>query len=206
MRLQNPIGALSPTMDTQVLMVLSRADSEFTAREIHRMLPDDGSIGGVRLALSRLVGSGVVLQRHVGATSAYSLNRDHLMADAILAMSRTKSDLISRIGETVRTWPVQPLNLKLFGSAARDEMNADSDIDLLVVFPDAAPDGLVDQLIGELSAQIIRWTGNDTRPLVYRASEITPAPIFDSILREGIDIVGDPAWLRRRLRQCRNDV
>ncbi|MGE5598812.1 MAG: nucleotidyltransferase domain-containing protein [Bacteroidota bacterium] len=49
-----------------------------------------------------------------------------------MAPDRDKlDDLVRRIVEAV-----QPLSIILFGSAARDEMGPDSDLDVLVVMPD----------------------------------------------------------------------
>lgn len=94
---------------------------------------------------------------------------------------------------------MQPISVKLFGSAARNDMTDDSDIDLLVILPDAWPEG--DNHIQELSSKASTWTGNDVRPLVYTESEIADAPIFKSILIDGIDVAGDGNWLRRRMRE-----
>lgn len=79
-------------------------------------------------------------------------------------------------------------------------MSVDSDIDVLFVMPNEADDATVEQLVGALAARATAWTGNDVRPLIYRAREVEPAPVFDAIVEEGIDVAGDPAWLRRRLR------
>lgn len=201
MRLQNPFAVISTTgIDSQVLTVLVRSEQYLTIREIHRLLPEDGSHQGVRLSAGRLVEQGILLQRTTGRGYAFALNREHLLASAILQIANAKSELISRMAWVVAGWQTQPLTVKLFGSAARNEMGTDSDIDLLVVMPDSAADEAVEDMVGQLVAQTTLWTGNDVRPLVYRSSEVAPASIFTSILGDGIDIAGNPSWLRKRLR------
>ena len=49
-------------------------------------------------------------------------------------LTNTKMRLIQRITEVVA-----PLKIILFGSAARQEMDTDSDLDLLIVVPDGVP-------------------------------------------------------------------
>lgn len=204
MRVQNPFAGVGTTgLDSQVLMALARARDYLIVDEIHRLLPEGGSPQGVRNSLDRLVAQGTVSERVQGRTRAYALNRDHLLADAILQIASTKAELISRMAQTVSTWPATPRTVTLFGSAARGDMETSSDIDVLIVLPDSAVDDPWDEAVDTLSRNVSRWTGNDVRPLVYYESEVHPAGVFDSILREGIPIAGDPTWLRRRLARVR---
>lgn len=202
MRLQNPFAALGSTgMDSQVLAVLSRSEQYLTIPAIHRLLPEEGSSTGARKALSRLVEQGVVLEQVTGRTHSYALNREHLLADVILKIASSRRELTSRIRDVINSWPVKPVTATIFGSAARNDMRSDSDIDILIVMPDETPEGLDDDLAGDLASQVTRWTGNDVRPLLYRAAEVKPAPIFDLIIKDGVDVAGDPTWLRRMARR-----
>lgn len=201
MRLQNPFAAISATgLDSQVLMVLARTEQHLSVHQIHQLLPEEGSPQGVRKSVVRLVQQGAVLERVTGRSYAYALNRDHLLADAVLQIANAKSELFSRMAQLISEWRIQPLTVKVFGSAARNEMHADSDIDLLVVMSDSVTEEAVEDSVRRLADQVTLWTGNDVRPLVYRSSEVRPASIFDSILEDGIDVAGDPSWLRKQLR------
>ncbi|MBC9927130.1 MULTISPECIES: nucleotidyltransferase domain-containing protein [unclassified Leucobacter] len=202
MRLQNPFAAVSTTgLDSQVLTVLARVEQYLSIQQIHQLLPEHGSPQGIRKSVARLAAQGVLLERSVGRSIAYALNQDHLLAEIILRIAGIKSELISRIRQDISVWQVQPLTAKIFGSAARNDMHDDSDIDILVIMPDAATEESVEEAVGQLAARVTLWTGNDVRPLVYRSSEVRPASIFDSILAEGIDLAGDPSWLRKQLRK-----
>jgi hypothetical protein len=117
-----------------------------------------GSPDGVRRVLVRLVAQGIVLgDEHPNATLPL-LNRDHVAADAIVALTRLRTTMI----EALSTWSPEPMHASLFGSFARGEATTASDIDILVVI---APAGAADQdaratQIDQLAADILRWTGN----------------------------------------------
>lgn len=201
MRLQNPFAALSTTgIDSQVLVVLAGSEQYLTVAQIQSLLPEAGSIEGVRKSVNRLLEQGTVLERVTGRSAAYALNREHLLVKPVLQIADAKRELLRRLAEQVSGWTVHPLTVKLFGSAARGDMTATSDIDLLVVMPEEVSHEDATELVDDLASRVSRWTGNDVRPLLYFDREVQPATIFDSILREGLDVAGDPAWLRRRLR------
>lgn len=200
MRLQNPFALVSPTgLDSQVLTVLARTEQYLSVRQIHQLLPEEGSHQGVRACAARLVEQGVVLERVTGRSLAYALNRDHLLIEPILKIANAKGELVFRLNQIISEWSFQPHTVKIFGSAARNEMHTSSDIDLLIVVPDLVSEDDVEDAVRGLAAQAALWTGNDVRPLVYRSSEVQSAKIFDSILEDSIDIAGDPSWLRKQL-------
>lgn len=201
MRLQNPFAALSTTgIDSQVLVVLSRVESYLTVAQIQELLPEGGSVEGVRKSANRLRDQGTVLERVTGRSAAYALNREHLLVGPAIQIAGAKQELLRRLSEQISGWETQPRTVKMFGSAARGDMTETSDIDLLVVMPDESDREESVELVDDLSKQVSRWTGNDTRPLLYFEQEVRPAAIFDSILTDGIDVAGDPSWLRGRVR------
>ncbi len=92
----------------------------------------------------------------------------------------------------------------VFGSAARGTMTAESDLDLLLVRADDAPRGVWDEQVGALATDVTRWTGNDTRPLEYTASELADArdqPVLRDVLHDGLTVARSRAWLNQQLRQ-----
>jgi len=141
----------------------------------------------VQRILTRMVDSGLVTMAEAGSARLYTLNRDHVAADAVLALLDLRGKLFARIRDRLATWPVQPLAAAVFGSAARGDGGLDSDIDLFLVRPedlDADDPGWSDQL-SELAERVGRWSGN-------RASliEATPSQVRAMIDREE-PIVGD---------------
>ncbi|MGY2744174.1 nucleotidyltransferase domain-containing protein [Arthrobacter sp. UYCu723] len=121
-----------------------------------------------------------------------------MLAGLVVEASRAMERFTQFLAAETSRWTEQPLQVTLFGSAARREMRNDSDIDLLFVVPDGASDQLYEG-IGDLAVDAYRLTGNDVRPVVYEVSEVHRAPVFDSIDRDGVHIFGDSRWLSRRL-------
>ena len=205
MRLQNPFAALAPVgLDSQVLTVLSRSRDHLTADQIHRVLPEHGSLSGVRKSLDRLLRQGIISERAAGHTSGYALNQDHLLINAVLMVADAKSALTTRIRETVQQqFSFEPTLVVMFGSAARGDMSDDSDIDLLFVITDGVPEEQAEDQLSDLAHSVLTWTGNTVDLLSYREEEVISAPIFNSVIREGIEILGDMAWLRRASRRAK---
>lgn len=200
MRLQNPLSVLSSSLEMGILYVLSGADAGFTAPMIHKLLPEEGSLPGVRYALPGLVDQGIVLETKMGRISSFSLNRQHLLASPLIEMVRAKSMLLERIRDVVALWNPAPVVVTLFGSAARGEMRTDSDIDLFILLPAGADDERSDENVAALARMVSVWTGNDARPLVYREDEVADDPLFRGIRDEGVHIFGDRNALVHRLR------
>ena len=169
--LQRPFEALAPTLDGDVLLVLARADAAFTGGDLARLLPH-ASPDGVRKAAQRLVQQGVVTMEQVGRAYNYRLNRQHLLADAVLCIARAADSLRDRVREHVQGWPHQPELVLLFGSAARGDMRADSDVDLLVV---AEPRDEIHEAAAELADAVTAWTGNDARIVHLSPQEVREA-------------------------------
>lgn len=180
------------------LKVLAGADHIFSVSEVHRLAPEKASREAIRLSLIRLAQHGIASEHRIGHAVGYTLNRSHLLADAVLAIATAKQRLLDRIQAEVATWEPEPVAVWLFGSVARGEMTLESDIDLLVVTP-----GQTEQLgkqIGVLAEHVQQWTGNACNPLVYTAEEVVDAQGFHEILKDGVCLVGDLSWLRRKLR------
>jgi len=156
-----------------------------------------GSPDGVRRVLTRLVVQGIVLaDQHPNATF-YLLNRDHVAADAIVALTRLRSTIIDRITDALSSWSPEPVHASLFGSFARGEATTTSDIDILVVIGQA---GVEDQdvratQVDQLSADVLRWTGNrghivDPTPDVLAAMIASEDPLLISWRADHIHLMG----------------
>lgn len=114
--------------------------------------------------LHHLVEHGLVRVQEAGAGAAllYTLNREHLAAEPVLALMGLRRGLVDRLRNELTGWSLPPLHASLFGSAARGDGATASDIDVFLVRPGsvAAEDvrwrGQLDRL-GDL---ILSWTGN----------------------------------------------
>lgn len=205
MNLAEPFAVVTPTVDGAVLTVLGAANSSFTGRQVHQ-LAGHHSESGVRRALERLVAQGVLDSDRVGAATQYRLNRDHLAAAAIEALANLRAELFERIRKELRSWATPAEFVALFGSAARGDMRADSDIDLFVVRPDDVDvdDQTWHGQTARLSLLVSRWTGNDARVFELSASEVMAGlldeePVLADIRDEGLPLDGPTSYLRKRV-------
>ena len=206
MELAHPLRTVAPTLDGDVLRVLASAEAQFTVGDVQRLL-GAYTAPGIRRVLRRLTEQGVVRQQQLGRTRGYELNRDHLAAPHIIALAHLRDELIDRLAAAVDTWVTQPVFAALFGSGARDDHASRSDLDLVFIFP--APSDLEQarSTVQDLAAASTRWTGNDTRPIVFDERQAMTAihkePLFRNIAEHGIVFAGDPLWLQRRLPRRR---
>lgn len=204
MELSRPLAVVTPTLDGDVLQVLALADAEFTAAQVHGLLPHRTK-RGIDKVLARLMTQGIVERSHVGRPSLYRLNREHLAAPAVVALAQQKSTLLERLREALESWEARPVFAAVFGSAVGDLHTTRSDIDLLFVHPDEVDEAVWSTQVEQLNVSVTRWTGNDARALSYGASEITATaarePLFADVARYGICLVGDPNWLQKNTRR-----
>jgi predicted nucleotidyltransferase len=192
MDLSNPLAVVTPTLDAAVLQALAATTGWATGAHVHR-LAGTGSDDGVRRVLSRLVDQGIVLDDQHSHATLYILNRDHVAADAIIRLTRLRGVIIDRIKGALESW--SPVHASLFGSFARGEATADSDIDLLVVTePKSNPD-MTAEAVDQLAADIRKWTGNnaqivDRNPDELAAMISSDDPLVASWRADHIDLMG----------------
>ncbi|KXO97739.1 nucleotidyltransferase domain-containing protein [Tsukamurella pseudospumae] len=206
MQLSRPFATITPTLDGDVLAVLASTDVAFTVPQMLRIV-SRGSDEGLRNALSRLVGTGVVHQEKVGRTSTYRLNRAHLAAEPIIALAKLSETLHERLRAMTASWAETPLFATIFGSAATGRMRENSDIDLLLVRADDADDEVWDTQMTDLVTAVSGWTGNDARPVDYTESELRDAaasrePLLQDVVRDGLTFAGDRGWFVSLVRRA----
>jgi predicted nucleotidyltransferase len=193
-----PHSAVSPTLEGDVLIVLAGTTRPLTGREVAR-LAGRGTPAAVAAALNRLVQQGLVLRDEIGGSFLHTLNRDHLAAPAVLVLAGLRTELVARLRAALGDWEVQPVSAALFGSAARGDGDADSDMDLLVVRPpqvDEEDDRWRAQMV-RLAEDVHAWTGNHAS-LIEVAEQDLPGlldarpPVLDSLRTEAIPLAGLP--------------
>lgn len=204
MRLQHPFEIVTPTLDGDVLAVLAGADEWFAVQSINALNPNR-SDEGIRKTLKRLVSTGIVEELSAGRSHLYRLNRDHIGAAPLLQLASLKETFYSQIRSLVGSWKIKPLYVALFGSAARGQMEADSDVDLFLIQPDGTSDTLWQEQVNELTERASKWVGSDVRPLLYTESDISrlgrAQPVFEYIADEGIPLFGERILFLNLLRK-----
>ncbi len=134
MDLTDPTRAVTPTLDGPVLAVLGAAGRPLTVGQV-ASASVRGSEIGVRRSLDRLVRQGVVRATLVGRNRVHELNRDHVAARVAELLAGLRTELWHRLRTELDGWRIKPVYACVFGSAARQDGDEESDIDLLLVHP-----------------------------------------------------------------------
>jgi predicted nucleotidyltransferase/predicted transcriptional regulator len=197
MDLAHPYRAVSSTIDTELLVTLAGSRESRSGRELAQMI--GRSQTGVQHVLGRLVDEGLVERRKAGPAFLYRFNHDHLLAGAVQEMAGARLELVGRLRELIGGWDIAPVHASLFGSAARGDGDAESDIDVFLVRPKAIAEdqGEWRGLVEHLAESIERWTGNDAGIVELPESELAKLrkrhpPVLRNLARDGIEIAGLP--------------
>jgi predicted nucleotidyltransferase len=179
-----PFGGLMPGARGAVLNVLLRTGAPLTGRRIHALV-DEHSLGAVQQALRDLERIGVITTETIGRAGVHRINEAH---DAIAPL-RSLASPIEMLTRVVREAAPDVEAVIVFGSVARGEARADSDIDLVVIAPEAW-DGRAD-----LRQQVLDRLGNDCDVLHLTHEDFAGAPkerepVVAEVLRDGLALVG----------------
>ena len=160
MDLSNPLRVVAPGVESDVLAVLLRSHAPLTGARVAALAARSET--QVRLVLSRLHRHGLVEAERHGQSYSFLLNRWHVLVPGLEQIHQAMPTLEEMIRAAVADWSVAPASLVLFGSAARRDGDADSDIDLLLVRDDTtnADDETWAEQRHALARDVERWTGN----------------------------------------------
>ena len=198
MNLSHPWALIRSPIDMEVLLVLCGTTRPLTGHEVARLVRT-GSQPAVNAILRRLAGEGVVLSEEAGNAYLYTFNREHLGAPAMELLAGIRTEFQRRLRAEIAEWQVAPAHVSLFGSAARGDGDARSDIDVFVVRPArvAEDDPRWRSQLERLSDHVHAWTGNhaglsevslaDVRRLRRQRS-----PIVEELRRDAITLAGPP--------------
>ena len=186
MRFDEAFGGLLPERGA-VLAALLRTGTPLTGRQVHALVRDQHSLWSVQQSLASLVGLGVVNSRTVGRAMVHTINEDHYTIQPL----RVLLDPVTALREAVRGVVGSNVDaVILFGSVARGEATADSDVDLVVL---ASPDW--DDRT-ELEDVVSARLGNDCVVLVFTPEEFSrlaatgEEPVVADILSDGVLLLG----------------
>ena len=211
MDLRNPIHSVIPSVHGAVLGVLARTNEPLSGRRVAELTAPRFGQTQVNQVLRKLAASGIVLLESRPPSNLYRLNHDHVAAEGIAALARMWTTLVRRIRAELDGWSTPPEAAWLFGSAARGEATAHSDIDILLVVADGEleTEGIAEvweRQTEALAEHIKVWSGNVCEMLEMTRSELADAVERDDRLihdlrGQAISLAGhDPrALLRRRV-------
>jgi predicted nucleotidyltransferase len=182
--LTSPISSVIPSAHGAVLAVLARTSEPLSGRRVAALT--NGKVGQWRAneILGALADAGIVLREHRPPAKLYRLNRDHVAATGIIALTEQWGTLLQRIRDELAAWSPRPVSACLFGSAARGEAGHGSDIDILLVPSEdvTASEGAErawQQQVDRLAEHVRMWSGNTCEVL-----ELTGAELGDAVARD----------------------
>jgi predicted nucleotidyltransferase len=180
-----PFGGLMPGARGAALAVLLRTGAPLTGRRVHALVADRHSLGAVQQALRDLDRLGLITTEAVGRAGVHRINEGH----AAIAPLRSLASPIEMLTRVVEAAVRDVEAVIVFGSVARGDAHADSDVDLVVIAPEAW-DGRA-----ELQDQVHERLGNDCDVLHLTGDQFKLAPedrepVVSEIFRDGIALVG----------------
>ena len=190
-----PIEAVIPGAQGRVLAVLAETTAELNLRTIARL--SGVSHAQVSRVLPGLVELGLVQRREAPPSSLFRLVPGHVAAGPLIALARGRDSVIEEMGSIVAALPVKPESVIVFGSFARGEADAASDIDAVFVRPedvDESDEAWADS-VEQWRSQIKRLSGNAVEVLEVGSEEVgsrvsSRQQVWRDIRREGIVVHG----------------
>ena len=113
---------------TQLLL---NPDSSYHVRELARLT--DTTPGTLHKELARLAESGLLLREKQGNQVRYKANRDCPVFAELAGLFRKTSGVVGVLANALHALGAEPELALVFGSIARGEENAASDVDLLLI-------------------------------------------------------------------------
>lgn len=158
------------------------------------------SCGTIYPSLTELLETRIVLQRKVGRSLLYTVNKNHILFHKIKELIDFEKKSLQIVAEEFAS-SIPKKNIKaivLFGSVARGEFTEKSDIDVLIVYKNKnlkkEIDYLIDKLLDTYDVHII--------PVFLTEKEIRERiKIFDNfiinLINEGRLLYGEATWLKK---------
>lgn len=189
MDLSHPARAVLGESRARVLHRLALLGEPTSGRRIHQ-LSGVKALRTVQRILDDLVSTGLATVRAVGSANAYALNRDHILWHPIELMLDSPARVEASVAQILEDSAAgHAAALALYGSMARGEAHADSDIDILIVWRDALPADEAAEIVDSAAERIQRLTGNHVQVLAMTHHELERLvelndPLIDSLRQD----------------------
>ena len=122
-----------PGAQGRILAVLAESTAYLNLRTI-ALLAGTSPAQASRV-LPALVRSGLVERREAPPSALFRLVDDNVGSRVVRALSRSRETVLAELGSQAETLEPSPVSVIVFGSFARGEAEADSDLDVLFVQP-----------------------------------------------------------------------
>lgn len=182
-------------MQGRILAVLAETTAELNLRTIARL--SGASPAQASRVLPELVALGLVERREAPPSALFLLIEDNVAGRLVRALSRSRDKVLGELGALAGQMDPTPVSAIVFGSLARGEADALSDVDLVLVRPagvDEDDEPWASSAEGwRTSAR--RLTGNPVQVMEIDETEIArrlrrPNALWANVLREGVVVHG----------------
>jgi hypothetical protein len=165
-----PVETLIPGASGRLLGALARVEGELPVSTLAAV----AGVGRTRASalLTELAELGVVGRRQVGPTVLVRLERGNVAGQLVAHIAGLRNQVIGQLREIAAALDPQPLSLVLFGSFARGNATAASDIDILAVRPTDPAGSQWPESLTEFSSRARILTGNRIQILDYELSDL----------------------------------
>jgi predicted nucleotidyltransferase len=195
MDFSHPIEVVVPGVQGKVLSVLAEVTTDLNLRTIARLA--GVSVAQASRVLPHLVELGLVERREVPPSSQFRLVREHVAAGPLLSLARTRDVMIEEMSRIADDLPVAPVAVIVFGSFARGEADAKSDIDTVLIRPAGLDesDEAWSASVEQWRATVRRVCGNAAEVLEVGSEEVAThlnsrRQIWRDIRRDGLVVFG----------------
>lgn len=183
-----PITALFPGARGAVLDTLIRVQRGMTIRQ----LADRAGVSHPQVSrhVADLEHLGIVRREHVGRSHVITLT-EALAVEPLRRLIGLRHDVLAVMRQMATTIEPRPMEMTVFGSFARGDDDAESDIDILVVVDDLTPEGAIDASLTEWCNRVADLTGNAVAEIVVRSSEVASLDtgLLAEIRRDAIPLI-----------------
>jgi len=176
-------------------LLYGHADQSFYTRQIAREL--DASVGAIQRELETLAKIGIIKRSSVGNQVFYQVNKDAPVFPEMRSLVNKTVGAVSVLRTALEPISDQIVVAFVYGSVAREEETAQSDIDLMIIGK-----ATLDDVLSHLSA-IEKKVGRVINPTVYSAAEFRSKLLsgnhFLNSLTKGkkVFLIGDDDELRK---------
>ncbi len=193
----HPVHAVIPGAQGQLLAVLAETSAELNLRTLARL-------AGVSLAqasrvMPGLIELGIVERREAPPSALFRFVPDNVAAQALTRLAAVRRTVLDDLGRAVAALVPAPVSVIVFGSFARGEADARSDLDVVVVRPDGLAEDDPDwrAAIDGWRGRARRLTGNPVEVLEVGAGELprrlrSRQTLWAEVQRDGLVIHGRP--------------
>ncbi|MGH9277505.1 MAG: helix-turn-helix domain-containing protein [Acidimicrobiales bacterium] len=194
---RRPVEALIPGVQGRILAILAETTAELNLRTIARLA--NVSPAQASRVLPELVALGLVERREAPPSALFALVEDHVAARTVRALSRSRDAVLEELGALAGKMDPRPVSVVVFGSFARGEADAASDLDIVLVRSGGVGED-DDRWMSSVDAwrtAARRLTGNPIQVLEIDAAGVArrlrrPTSLWADVLRDGITVHGSP--------------